>query len=52
MKVICCVCNRKIRETKEDPAVVSHTWCPSCLILFRVKEGLKKRSLKVRKDSL
>lgn len=48
MKVICCVCKRTIRETKEDEGVISHTWCPSCLKLFRVRHGLKNLRSKVR----
>lgn len=47
MKVLCCVCSKLIRETKEDKDVVSHTWCEFCLRLFRWKNGLKKSSSKV-----
>ena len=49
MVVICCVCKRTIRETKEDPDVKSHTWCPSCLKMFRIRNGLRKLGSKVRK---
>jgi len=48
MTVICCVCKRTIRETREDESVKSHTWCPSCLKLFRVRNGLKNSRSKVR----
>ena len=48
MKVICCVCKRTVRETKEDKGVKSHTWCKDCLKLFRIRNGLRNLNSKVR----
>ena len=52
MQVICCVCGRIYKDNKVGDGIVSHGWCPSCLKIFRVKNGLKKLNSKVRKDSL
>lgn len=43
MKVVCCVCKKVLKNTLNDPGVISHTYCKKCLKKFRKRNGLDKK---------